>query len=319
MTLRSRFTAIAVLAAAVALSAPQAAAATPRTRDHPVPTSGCRRATPLPAGSTVSQTIDSGGYQRTYLIHLPARYDPEQPTPVVLAFHGRKGKGADIEAFAGIDALDAIAVYPNGLPAGPEHKTAWEGAPYSPPSDDVLFVSNLLDHLQDTLCVDPQRIYATGKSNGGGFTALLACHLQHRIAAFAPVSGAFYPESAAGCGPGTPVPMMEFHGTADPIIEYGGGESHGEPFPAIPDWLHRWARHDHCGPSTSNHIGNDVTEVAWRHCAAHSAVVHYRIDGAGHTWPGELTDSGPGSATHTISATQVMWRFFRHHPLHHHD
>lgn len=33
------------------------------------------------------------------------------------------------------------------------------------------------------------------------------------------------------------------------------------------------------------------------------------------TWP-EVTVSGPGSSTQTISATDVMWRFFLGHPLH---
>ncbi|MGH3631566.1 MAG: alpha/beta hydrolase family esterase, partial [Sciscionella sp.] len=172
-TIRSRIIGILTLATAAAIATPPAAASA-AAHEHPVKTRGCHRAPNLPKGQTVERDIDSGGYHRTYLIHLPAGYDAARPTPVVLAFHGRKGDGSDIEAYSGIDALDAIAVYPRGLP-GADDKTAFEGAPYSPPSDDVLFVSDLLDHLQHTLCVDPDRIYATGKSNGGGFTALLAC------------------------------------------------------------------------------------------------------------------------------------------------
>ena len=195
--------------------------------------------------------------------------------------------------------------------------TGWSvGAPYQPPSDDVLFVSDLLDHLQAALCVDPQRIYATGKSNGAGFTALLACRLQHRIAAFATIAGAFYPETTVGCRPGRSVSIVYFHGTADPIVGYDGeASSHGEPLPALMDWVRHWAEHDHCGPAASTTIGTDVTEIAYGHCAAHADVVHYRIEGAGHTWPGELVDSGPGSATQTVSATRVLWRFFLTHPL----
>src|SRR2546425_9668380 len=34
--------------------------------------------------------------------------------------------------------------------------------------DDVGFTTDLIDHLQFTLCVDPHRIYAVGFSNGGG-------------------------------------------------------------------------------------------------------------------------------------------------------
>ena len=301
------------LAAALISAAP--AQATTAPKDHFVPTTGCLEATDLPLGRTVTETMTSGGYQRSYLIHLPSTYQPAVPTPVIMAFHGRKGNGADIEAFSGLDALPVIAVYPVGLP-GEADQPAWQGAPYQPPSDDVLFVSDLLDRLQSSLCVDPTRIYATGKSNGGGFTALLACRLEHRIAAFATVAGAFYPQSTVGCGPGTPVSLVDFHGTADTIVGYNGeASSHGAPLPALPDWVQGWADHDHSGPSTETPIGADVTQVAYAGCAAHSQIVHYRIAGAGHTWPGELVDSGPGSATHTISATTVLWDFFQAHPL----
>jgi polyhydroxybutyrate depolymerase len=81
------------------------------------------------------------------------------------------------------------------------------------------------------------------------------------------------------------------------------------------DWIQGWADHDHCGAAATTTIGTDVTEFAFTHCAGRSDVVHYRIEGAGHTWPGELVDSGPGSATQTISATQIAWDFFRNHPL----
>jgi poly(3-hydroxybutyrate) depolymerase len=37
----------------------------------------------------------------------------------------------------------------------------------------------------------------------------------------------------------------------------------------------------------------------------------FRMTGGGHTWPGALADSGPGGTTTTISATDVMWAFFR--------
>lgn len=309
---RSLLAALTVIAALISAAPAQAA---PAPKNHPVLTTGCLRSTALPPGQTVTETMTSGGYQRSYLIHLPVSYRSWQPTPVVLAFHGRKGDGTDIEAFSGIDALPVIAVYPVGLP-GEANEPAWQGAPYQPPSDDVLFVSDLLDRLQSTLCVDPVRIYATGKSNGGGFTALLACRLPHRIAAFATIAGAFYPQSTVGCGPGSPVSLVDFHGTADTIVGYEGeASSHGEPLPALRDWVQGWADHDHCGPLTETPIGADVTRVAYSGCGGHSQVVHYRVEGAGHTWPGELVDSGPGSATQTISATTVLWDFFQAHPL----
>jgi polyhydroxybutyrate depolymerase len=282
--------------------------------DHKVPTHGCSQPPVTTPGVSEQRTIVSGGLTRSYVLHLPAGYQPEKPTPLIMAFHGRKGSGEQIEGFSGISALDAIAVYPQGL-IGEGGHTAWQGAPYASDADDVLFVSDLLTELQRTLCVDPERIYVTGKSNGGGFAGVLACRLSRRIAAAAPVSGAFYQGGEANCSPRRAVPILDFHGTADSIVDYLG-----EPEDALPpvfDWTAAWAKRDGCDDTAQTvFTKDDVTAFQWSGCRAHSTVVHYRIDGGGHTWPGELADSGPGHVTRTISATAVMWDFFQTHPLH---
>ena len=308
------FGAIAVLLAATAISAPFATAAPTAPVGNPVGSPGCGQAPTSSPGQTVDQTVTSGNDLRHYRLHLPADYQPEQALPVVLAFHGRKGDSSDIEAFSGIDALETIAVYPLGM-LGEDDETAWQSAPYAAAVDDVQFVRDLLDQVQNTLCVDTDRIYATGKSNGGGFTALLACQLPERIAAFATVAGAFYPGTTTGCASSPPVPYLDFHGTADTIINYDGGVSHGEPLPALTDWMANWAQHNGCTDTASTGIGTDVVQFSWSGCAPGAPVVHYQIKDAGHTWPGELVDSGPGSATQTISATKIMWTFFADHPL----
>ncbi|HZZ46280.1 MAG TPA: PHB depolymerase family esterase [Pseudonocardia sp.] len=279
------------------------------------PAAGCGRPSPMPPGQTTEASLTSGGRQRTYLVHVPATYQPNRPLPVVLAFHGRKGTGTDIEGFSGIDALNAVAVYPKGLPAD-DGETAWQGAPGVSGVDDVHFVDDLLNRLRSTLCVDQARVFATGKSEGGGFAALLACQLSSRIAAVATVSGAFYPGTGAGCAGSPPMPLLDFHGTNDPIIHYAGGVSHRQSYPAMTGWLRGWAEHDRCAPNPgTSTIGSDVTVLTWSGCAPGSALVHYRLAGGGHTWAGAVAPSGPGATTKTISATQVMWTFFRAHPL----
>jgi len=293
-----------------------AAASAPGSEAGSDRAAGCGHPLGLPVDATATQTLSSGGRDRTYLIHLPAGYRPNRPNAVILAFHGRKGTGNDIEAFSGIDALDAIAVYPRGLPAGGDNETAWQGAPGAEHADDVRFVGDLLDRLRATLCVDPNRVFATGKSEGGGFAALLSCRLRGGIAAFATVSAAFYPGTDTGCAASLPVSIVDFHGTGDTIMKYDGGVSHQQHYPSIPDTLRSFATRDHCAGSTSAAIGSDVTELSWHGCAPGAALEHYRITDGGHTWPGALADSGPGKVTHTISATQLMWAFFQSHPKH---
>jgi polyhydroxybutyrate depolymerase len=303
--------------AATAAAVPASAAPADAVHNFPLPSFGCLRAPDVPLGQTVTESIESVGVQRPYRIHVPADYHPFIPTPVIMTFGGRNESSTTIESYTGIDDLNAIAVYPDAL-IDSKGETSFEGAPYSPVGvDDVLFVSDLLNQLQSTLCVDPLRIYADGKSNGGGFAALLACQLQHRIAAFGMVSGAFYPQSTVGCTPGTPVSLVEFHGTADTVVNYDGDDSRqGSTLPAIMDWVAGWADHDHCAPTpTSTDVGTDVVNVDYSRCARGSSVEHYRVVGGGHTWPGATVHNGPGNTTLTISATAIMWRFFLSHPL----
>lgn len=307
---------VAAVAALTALAVPATASASTTTvRDYPVLSWGCLNWHAPATGTTVDETITSDGMQRDYLIHVPTTYRPFHPMPLIMAFHGRKGDGSDIEAFSGINSLNAIAVYPVGA-KGEADQRAWESAPYAAPVDDVRFVSDLLDHLQATLCVDPNRIFATGKSNGAGFVALLACQLPLRIAAFGTIAGAFYPGTTTGCDTSPPAPIVDFHGTADPTIAYDGDVSHGVATPPLMEWAQDRADHNHCAATpTQTAIGTDVLRFSWTGCSQHADVMHYRIIGAGHTWPGELVDSGPGSATQTIKAQQVIWDFFTAHPL----
>jgi poly(3-hydroxybutyrate) depolymerase len=88
---------------------------------------------------------------------------------------------------------DHILVYPQALQSGKAGDYYWQGTP-DVKSDDVGYTMEILDALEKKLCLDTSRIYATGKSQGGGFNGVLACNstATKRFAAFAPVSGAFY-------------------------------------------------------------------------------------------------------------------------------
>jgi polyhydroxybutyrate depolymerase len=282
------------------------AAAAQSTVDAPQPTTGCGKAV-SEAGTTTVEHLRSGGVDREYRIHLPARYQPNRPYPLVLSYHGHGRTAEYQEELSEFSAADVIAVYPQGV-TGTDGKSAWTGAPYSAPVDDVRFTADLISAVQHQTCVDPARIYAAGKSNGGGFVGVLACRMAGRIAAFAPVSGAFYPQGGA-CHPSRPVALLDFHGTADTTIPYQGNPAKG--LPTIPDWLAGWAQRDRCFPYpiTTSPV-RDVAKQQWLGCS----LTHYRVAGAGHVWPS--THPNPDSDTPTaIDATPVILKFFRAHRL----
>ncbi|MEJ8277888.1 alpha/beta hydrolase family esterase [Pseudonocardia spirodelae] len=270
---------------------------------------GCARTTDQAPGTGTDRVLTSGGVERTVRVHLPASYRPGHPTPVVLVFHGRGNSGATTEEFTGLSGLPAIVAYPDGVP-GDEGKQAWQGAPYSAPGvDDVAFTADLLDELETGLCVDPGRVFATGKSNGGGFTEILACRMADRIAAIAPVAGAYYRAGEPPCAPGRAVPALFVHGTGDATIPYAGDAARG--LPAIGAKVAEWVARDGCRarPQTRR-TEPDVTTTTWRGCRSGARVAHVAVDGGGHTWPGALAYSGGGYTTRTVRATELVGEFF---------
>ncbi len=271
----------------------------------------------------MDETILSGGLLRHYRLHIPTGYRDNVEQALVLNFHGHAGSVAGQEQLTGFSALadqqDFIVVYPQGI-VGPDGHTGWSTGPArNPQVNDVLFVSDLLNHLQATLCINPERIYATGFSNGGGMTNMLACKMSMRIAAFAPVSGA-YPDVPGGCHPGRPVPILEIHGTADHVVPYNGSKAKG--YPPIQQWLQQWAIRDDCtlNPVIST-LQPRVVEEHWLNCRESNTLIHYRIVGEGHTWPSQnLFDtriylSGRKKRLSPIDATVLIWEFFQAHPL----
>jgi len=120
-----------------------------------------------------------------------------------------------------------------------------------------------------------------------------------------------------------PVPMIAFHGTADPVVPYNGGSSwvSPRPFPNVPKWTARFATRNGCGSTpVDSVVAPDVVRRTYTQCAGDASVVLYTVRGGGHTWPGglELPEWFVGRTTRSIDATRLMWDFFdgRHSALH---
>ncbi len=259
----------------------------------------------------------SSGERREYLLYVPGSYDRSRPTPLVISMHGAAGWPAQQMNLSGWNRLAEsqgfLVVYPSGAEgAGPR---VWHVAE----AREVRFISELIDKLEADYNIDPARIYANGLSNGGGMTFVLSCALSSRIAAVGMVGAAhFLPWS--WCTDQRAVPMIAFHGTADPMMPYNGGRSWIAPglFPSVPAWTAAWARRNRCGAKpVESSVAADVTRIEYTDCDDGAAVVLYRIQGGGHTWPGgkPLPEWLAGSTSNGVDATRQMWEFFRQHRL----
>jgi polyhydroxybutyrate depolymerase len=262
-------------------------------------------------------SLVSSGQKRKYLLYVPRSYDPTKPTPLVISMHGAGGWPVQQMELSEWNRLAEsqrfIVVYPSGAEgAGPRVWHVGGGR-------DARFISELIDKLEAAFNIDPTRIYANGLSNGGDMAFVLSCTLSDRIAAVGMVAAAhLLPWS--WCTDHRPVPMIAFHGTADPMTPYNGGRTWVAPesFPSIPAWTANWAKRNRCGPNPAESaVATDVTRTEYTKCADDADVVLYTIHRGGHQWFGgqPLPEWFVGPTTRSIDATSQMWAFFREHQL----
>jgi polyhydroxybutyrate depolymerase len=264
--------------------------------------------------------IVSSGTRRDYVLHVPAAYDPGRATPLVISLHAAALWGAaqrDISQWNRVaDTNGFLVVYPSAERAGPR---VWHVEKGPGLMRDVRFISELIDTLEAHYDIDRRRIYANGLSNGGGMSFVLSCTLSDRIAAIGMV-GAAQTLPWSWCTDRRPVPMIDFHGTADPPVPYAGGKTWIAPerFPNIPLWAANWARRNQCQTQLADStVAPDVIRRAYTKCGADATVLLYTISGGGHTWPGggALPPWSLGRTSTSIDASAEMWRFFRDHAL----
>ncbi|NNE72655.1 MAG: hypothetical protein HKN26_03250 [Acidimicrobiales bacterium] len=269
------------------------------------PSVGC--AAP-PAAGTTSQTIDTNdGRTRAYHVHVPDAA-AGRASALVLNFHGYTSDISGQLALSGLspfaDDAGFILVTPQGEPdaRGINH---WNLAPGGV-VDDLAFVDELLDELEQTQCVDRDRVFSTGMSNGGYFSGLLACERSDRIAAIATVTGLF---RAGDCNSSRRVPLLHMHGTDDAIV----------PFGAMEVGVEAWADDLGCAADpVVTAIGEDVLRRSYQGCRG-AGVEFYVVNGGGHTWPSspvaDFVAPLLGYTTFDISANELMWQWFQANPL----
>ena len=262
-------------------------------------------------------SIESSGMRRTYQLHVPDNLDLSKPVPLVISLHGFAEWPAHQMQISGwndlADEQGFLVVYPSGTGFPKRWKAGGQPDGAVDKWQDVTFISDLIDELQKKYNIDRVRIYANGLSNGGGMAYLLGCRLSERIAAVGSVAGAFvFPLEE--CQPSRPVPMIAFHGTADPIVPYQGGPSQDFIFPSMPQWMADRAQMNGCNAApTQLPASGEVSGVRYSGCRQEADVVFYSIQGGGHSWPGgePLPEWIVGHTTKDIQATRTMWEFFQ--------
>jgi polyhydroxybutyrate depolymerase len=274
-------------------------------------------------------TLQHGGHERAYLVHIPPSYRSEGPTPVLFAFHGG---GGNMQLQAGdnyglIDKADSagfIAVFPNGYSRFPQGKLAtWNagnccGAARDEAVDDVGFVRAVFSQLQKRVNVDPERVFATGMSNGGMLSHRLACEMADIFSAIAPVAGT---DNTLQCRPVRPISILHIHARDDTHVLFDGGAGQDAfrdkdqvtDFVSVPETIRRWTQRNQCtGPARRVLELPGAYCEAYQACAGGSQVQLCVTETGGHSWPGgSKVRAGQAPPSSAIRANDVMWDFFQ--------
>jgi polyhydroxybutyrate depolymerase len=233
------------------------------------------------AESLVRQEWTVGGTSRVALVHLPPGVSAPGDTnrfPVVFAFHGHGGSMQGAARSFGFHRLwpEAIVVYPQGLntpgrltdPEG--RKPGWQHARGEQGDRDLQFFDRMRDTVRREWRGDARRLYATGHSNGGGFTYLLWAERGEHLAAVAPSASA----ALRSVTTLPPKPVLHVAGRQDALVKFAWQES----------MITSLRRINHCGEGIPWPAAPNATLYAPKPGSGGAPVVTY-IHPGGHEFP----------------------------------
>jgi polyhydroxybutyrate depolymerase len=294
----------------------------------------------------VPGTLTVDGIDRTFLLH-PA---PRPARPLVMVLHGGGGQARGIVGLTDMarrgEAAGFATVFPNGINRGWNDGRTGARLARRAGLDDARFLVGLIDHLVQQGVADGRAIFVCGMSNGAFMSDHLARVAPDRVAGIGLVAGTAGVRAVVDAPLSTrPIPVLLFHGDADPIVPYAGGpvglhRAHPRrraarrvgPTAGLPtdptdvrgvgmgaDQLAAdWARVDGCPPMPTverltpptRDLG--VVRLTWTSPTGVRVILH-RIEGGGHTWPGGpqyLPSTVIGPVATTLDATGILLDHF---------
>lgn len=243
------------------------------------------------AGGSFQGSMVSAGYERTYILDVPASYSG-LPVALVVNLHGTGATAAEQKALSRFSEKGEeegfIAVYPESLEYESDAKVkSWFIGNCD--NRDVTFIADLLDRIESDYCIDKRQVHVTGISNGAYFTHILGAVFGSEIASIGPVAGGLGPVGKL-CDPVRQMPAVIIHGDADDVVPVEKGRE-ARDF---------WVAFNKCSTSIPDSNGC----ILYTDCTDDAEVLYCEIVGGVHWWPhGDF------------EATDVIWSFFEEHTI----
>lgn len=280
-----------------------------------------------------SRTITVGSDKRNFIAYLPESANPQQALPFVYVFHGANQTGQilyDMTTYAALADKEGIAVvFPDGQgvssATGVASLTPWNvsdggalcglGTLVSNPNPvDFAFMDAMKMEVQKDQCLDDKHIFSTGFSMGGYMTHHIACD-RTDIRAAAPHSGGTLADLSS-CKT-KHVPIIIFHGTADPLIAANCDDPKLPPDPGFTASATLWAQKNGCKPTfqtipANGTNGSNGSCYVYDDCPPDGQVEMCSFQDLPHAWAGApVCQSCIGEGPNYASATQLQWDFFK--------
>lgn len=276
-----------------------------------------------------SDTLLLDGNERSYHVHLPSiYYETNSAVPLVIALHGGFGSGEQFRDQSKLNnkanSEGFIVVYPDGLEnPGLLGVRSWNAGDCCGKNateldtNDVGFISTLIEKLSDNFRLDTAKVYATGHSNGAMMSYRLACDLSDKITAIAPNAGAHRFHS---CNPSRPVPVLHMHSKLDENAPYLGGEGDNAMFSGVhnpvSESLAVFSDIADCQKHDVDQSNSLYTHEVFSECDNGVTLEYYLTEDGGHSWPGgEQSRDGADDPSTAIDANALLWTFFNQFSL----
>ncbi|CUU59086.1 polyhydroxybutyrate depolymerase [Parafrankia irregularis] len=271
----------------------------------------CAPARPAPAAG--QQIFRVGDTDRSYLLGLPAGYDGQMAYPLLFSFHGFGGSMEEQEANTSLAQTGTARGYIVVTPQSAGSPPKWNFLAQQGGADDFGFIQALLGDLTTRLCIDPDRVYAAGHSNGSAFAGFLVCKPPYPFAAVAMVAGVAPPSCPDGTAPAT----LAVNGTADVTVPYQNSAA------SIATYVERYR----CATAPGRtRVADGVEQMRYQGCVQGSEIVFITVAGGTHVWPGGPAAAGDrpsargnSQAGRTFPATDTVLDFFDQHHLSVHE
>ena len=276
------------------------------------------------ASETSRISILHDGETREALIDMQAG---ARNAPVLIALHGGIAGPRTIRRRANVTLANQgwVVIWPYALDDWNDGRRDRSGQAYDT-ADDIGFLRKLIGDLSRRGIIDPKRVFFAGPSIGGMMVLRVLCEAPDLVAGAA-IAIASLP-AGQGCRPGPAKPVVFLHSTADEIVPPQGGAIGGDSILVkdrgrvrpVNETMRILAERNRCTgradtplPDLATDDASTVTLRQYTGCSA--PLVHYVVQGGGHTWPGSrpfrIGSSLIGATNQDISATRIIQDFFK--------